>query len=105
MSYEDYEVHREGLADAAAPDTWTSPIPYVLTSKGVSAALPGTLTPEGKAVADAWAGVRWSAEPEADTWTRSPGVVTFTANPSPSYLASLAAERAAQAERVPEAGS
>lgn len=90
MSFEDYQVHREGLADAAEPDTWTRgplppgareaadltaqhltsgyPIPLVLTVDGetaiqaADAPVPFALTPEGEAA------VVTMCQP--DTWTR-----------------------------------
>jgi hypothetical protein len=85
--FEDYTVHREGLADVLAGYA-DVPVPYVADNP--HAPVPYVLTPAGEAAA------------EPDTWTRSHGVVTFTTNPSRSYLASLAAERA---ERAPEAGA
>jgi hypothetical protein len=76
--FEDYAVHREGLADAAEPDTWTrqqpdAPGPYALTPEGEAEAdtwtrrAPYQLTARGEAAAGRWA--RYLAVAR-DAWAR-----------------------------------
>jgi len=109
--FEDYAVHREGLADAAQPDTWTrGPLPRDaraaadLTAKDLMAGrpIPLVLTIDGEtavALADADTPVPFGLTPAGEA---AAGYRGFFTNPSPSYLASIAAEHA---ERAPEAGS